>query len=87
MRGTLGMVAGLALSAGPVLACGCAKEAMLKLHGTVSMAPPDQQQGDLQQGSPQQAAPAINLLRPLSTGAPVQPGGQTQIPTLVVPLQ
>ena len=85
----LGVAAGLALTAGQVLACSCPKEAMLKLHGTVSMVPPNLQQGASQSAVP---APAIDPLSP-QLGSPqpaadpaVQPAGQAVIP-LAIPQQ
>jgi hypothetical protein len=77
----LSVAAGLALTAGQALACSCPKEAMLKLHGTVSMVPPDQQHGASQSAVP---APAIDPLLPQPAADPgVQPAGQTVIPAAI----
>jgi hypothetical protein len=77
----LGIAAGLALTAGQAFACSCPKEAMLKLHGTVSMVPPNLQQGAAQSAVP---APAIDPLSPQPAADPVaQPAGQTVIPAAI----
>lgn len=55
----LGMAAGLVLAASSAMACNCPKEAMLKLHGTVSMVPADLQESGRQRVVP---APAIDPL-------------------------
>ncbi len=74
--------AGLVLSGGQALACGCPKEAMLKLHGTVSMVPPNLQPDDLQQGSLQQVppAPAIDPLLPAAAEAGTPPAAPVAAP-------
>ena len=82
----LGIAAGLGLTAGQALACSCPKEAMLKLHGTVSMVPPNLQQGAAQSAVP---APAIDPLSPqLGSTNPAaepvtQPAGQTGAPAAI----
>jgi phosphopantetheinyl transferase len=77
----LSVVAGLVLTAGQALACGCEKEAMLKLHGTVSAVPPN-----LLQGAPRSAlpAPTIDPLSPQPAADPaIQPAGQTVVPAAI----
>ena len=73
----------LAFSGTQALACGCPKEAMLKLHGTVSMVPPNLRSSDLQQGSLQQVtpAPAIDPLLPAAAETGTQPTAPTPGPT------
>lgn len=77
----MGIAAALALAAGQAVACSCPKEAMLKLHGTVSMVPPSLQQGAVQSVVP---APAIDPLSPQPAGeTAVQPAGQTAVPAAI----
>ena len=69
----ISLVVGLALAASPAFACGCPKEAMLKLNGTVSMVPPEASQQP-------NSSNVINLLPVIPTATPAQPSSPPAAP-------